>query len=179
MKWHTEQRKISDLIPTEHNPRQLTEKQHKELGRSIKKFDLAEIPAINTDNQILAGHMRLKIMAQLGRGDEVIDVRVPDKKLTKKECEEYLIRSNKNTGEWNIDILANSFDLSDLIDYGFEEQELVGSSVENLTEKEIEIQPYKKIHILISIDVDKIQLLGNLLDQLREIEGVEIEQSAN
>ena len=124
MKWHTEQRKISDLIPTEHNPRQLTEKQFKDLKKSVEKFDLAEIPAINTDNQILAGHQRLKIMAALGRGAEVIDVRVPDRKLTKKECDEYLVRSNKNSGEWNMDALANCFEVEDLRDWGFEDFEL-------------------------------------------------------
>lgn len=124
MKWHTEQRKISDLIPTENNPRQLNEKQYSDLKKSLKKFDLAEIPAINTDGQILAGHMRLKIMSDLGRAEEVIDVRVPDRCLTKKECEEYLIRSNKNTGEWDMDILGNSFEVPDLKEWGFEDAEL-------------------------------------------------------
>lgn len=121
MKWQTEQRRISDLVPTEHNPRQLTEKQFNDLKKSLTKFDLAEIPAINTDNQILAGHQRMKIMAALGRGDETIDVRVPDRKLTKAECDEYLVRSNKNTGEWNFDELANSFDIDLLKEWGFEE----------------------------------------------------------
>ena len=104
IKWTTEQRKISDLIPTDGNPRQLTDKQYKELKKSLKKFDLAEIPAINQDNSILAGHMRLKILAEL-KGDHEIDVRVPNRPLTKKEAEEYLIRSNKNTGEWDMDAL--------------------------------------------------------------------------
>ncbi len=61
MKWHTEQQKISELIPTGHNPRRLTERQEKDLRRSLEKFDLVEIPAINKDGQILAGHQRLKV----------------------------------------------------------------------------------------------------------------------
>lgn len=131
MKWHTEQRKINDLVPYEHNPRQLTEKQQKDLQASIEKFDLAEIPAINTDNMILAGHQRLRIMQLLGRGDELIDVRVPDKKLTVKEVKEYNVRSNKNTGQWDYDILANHFELDDLKLWGFEEWELkLGSDFE-------------------------------------------------
>ena len=124
MNWTTEKRRISDLIPTVNNPRILNEKQHADLKRSLKKFNLVEIPAINQDGQILAGHQRLKIMAALGRGDEEIDVRVPDRQLSKKECDEYLIRSNKNTGEWDMDELANSFDLDDLKDWGFEDAEL-------------------------------------------------------
>lgn len=124
MKWTTEKRKINELVPYEHNPRQLTDKQHKDLESSLKKFDLVEIPAINTDGTILAGHQRLAIMQQLGRGNEEIDVRVPDKKLTDKQVKEYNIRSNKNTGEWDWDILANSFELDDLQEWGFDAKDL-------------------------------------------------------
>lgn len=65
-----------------------------------------EIPAINTDNKIVAGHQRLKIMQLLGRGKDTIDVRVPNRKLTKQEFEEYLLRSNKNTGDFDFEILG-------------------------------------------------------------------------
>jgi DNA modification methylase len=123
MKWHTEQRKISDLIPTENNPRQLTQKQYSDLEKSLKKFDLAEIPAINTTGQILAGHMRLKVLTALGRGDEIIDVRVPDEELSPGDCQEYVIRSNKNTGEWDWDTLS-SFDTDDLKEWGFDDKDL-------------------------------------------------------
>lgn len=88
IKWHTEQRKINDLIPFEGNPRQMTEKQKEDLQKSLEKFDLAEIPAINTDNTIIAGHQRLKIMQLLGRGKEIHDVRVPNRKVTIKELQE-------------------------------------------------------------------------------------------
>lgn len=124
MKWTTQQRKVSDLIPYAANPRQMTDKQNKYLTKSLEKFDLVEIPAINTDGTILAGHQRLRIMQTLGRGDEVIDVRVPDRLLTEKEVQEYNIRSNKNTGEFDFDILANSFDTTDLLEWGFDEKDL-------------------------------------------------------
>ena len=117
--WKTERRKLSDLVPFEHNPRQLTKKQYKDLKQSLQKFNLAEIPAINIDNQIIAGHQRIKILLQLSKNGQTIDVRVPSRKLTKKEVEEYNIRSNKNTGEWDWDIMANNFDVEDLLDWGF------------------------------------------------------------
>lgn len=125
LNWKTEKRKISELIPTEYNPRQLTEKQVKDLKASIEKFNLVEIPVMNLDNTILAGHQRLKILSLLGRGAEEIDVRVPDRQLTKQEADEYLIRSNKNTGGWDWDLLANGFDAEDLVDWGFEKDELM------------------------------------------------------
>lgn len=120
LKWHTEKRKVKDLIPFEGNPRQMTEKQVQDLQKSLEKFNLVEIPAINTDNKIIAGHQRLAILKLLKREKEIVDVRVPNRKLTEKEFEEYLLRSNKNTGEWDWDLLAN-FDKDFLEDVGFDE----------------------------------------------------------
>ena len=124
LKWHTEKRKLSELIPYDKNPRQLSKKQHEDLTKSIKKFDLAEIPAINTDNVICAGHMRTMILKEQNNGTDIeIDVRVPNRKLTPKEFQEYLIRSNKNTGEFDFEKLAD-FEFEDLKDWGFEDYEL-------------------------------------------------------
>jgi DNA modification methylase len=124
MYWHTEKRKISDLHPTEYNPRKLNKKQQADLTKSLEKFDLVEIPAINTDNQVLAGHQRIKILSVLGRGNEEIDVRVPDRLLSKEEADEYVIRSNKNVGDWDLEKLTEAFNLDDLKDWGFEDFEL-------------------------------------------------------
>lgn len=124
LEWHTETRVVSSLAPFEHNPRILTEKQAEDLRHSLERFNLVEIPAVNTNNMIVAGHQRLKIMEMLGRGKETIEVRVPNRALTDEEFREYLVRSNKNTGEWNWDVLANAFDTDKLLEWGFTEEEL-------------------------------------------------------
>src|SRR3990167_924333 len=124
MKWTTEKRRVNDLLPYANNPRQMTEKQDKDLKESLRKFDLVEIPAINRDGIILAGHQRLRILRALGRGEEEIEVRIPNRQLTKKEVQEYNIRSNKNTGEWDFDKLANNFDVGELLEWGFSEKDL-------------------------------------------------------
>jgi DNA modification methylase len=121
--WHTETRLVDDLIPYEKNPRTLSDKQRRDLETSITKFNLVEIPAINTDNTVIAGHARLKIMKALGRGQEEIEVRVPNRQLTKSEFEEYLLRSNRNTGSWDYELLK-SFDTSFLLDIGFDDGDL-------------------------------------------------------
>ena len=123
LEWHTEKRKIKDLIPFEGNPRQMTEKQNNDLTKSLEKFDLVEIPAVDTDNIIVAGHQRLRIMQLLGRGKEIIDVRIPNRKLTDKEFSEYNIRSNKNLGEWDYLLLAN-IDKDLLKNIGFDKIDL-------------------------------------------------------
>ena len=121
--WQTEKRKVDDLVPHAKNPRTLSEKQRKDIEASITKFNLVEIPAITTDNGVLAGHVRLKIMQALGRGQEEIDVRVPSRTLTAKECEEYLLRSNQNTGSWDYELLK-AFDTSFLLEIGFDDTDL-------------------------------------------------------
>jgi ParB-like chromosome segregation protein Spo0J len=130
--WRTEKRKLADLVPASYNPRKLTEKQYSNLKESLEKFGLAEIPAINTDNLVLAGHQRLKVLTDLFGKDYEIDVRVPNRKLTDAEAKEYNIRSNKNTGEWDWDILGNHYDMEELLSFGFQEFELggLGASVE-------------------------------------------------
>jgi len=124
--WVTEKRKVNDLIPFTDNPRQMSEKQVEDLKQSLINFNLVEIPVINTDNLIIAGHQRLKIMQLLSRGEEEVDVRVPTRKLTDAEVREYNVRSNKNTGSWDWDILANQWDEAELIACGFSEDELSG-----------------------------------------------------
>lgn len=130
--WKTEKRKISDLIPYDQNPRTMTKKQAEDLKKSLERFNLVEIPVVDTRDRIIAGHQRLKILIMLGRGEEEIDVRVPCRELTDKEFQEYLIRSNKNTGSFDFDILANAFDTVDLVEWGFDQKELWGQSLDNV-----------------------------------------------
>ncbi|NBT86363.1 MAG: hypothetical protein EBT45_07735 [Alphaproteobacteria bacterium] len=46
-----------------------------------------------------------------------IEVRVPNRQLTAWEAEEYLIRSNKNSGEWDWERLANEWEVKDLFNF--------------------------------------------------------------
>lgn len=117
--WQTEKRKVSELKGYEHNPRVMTAKQFEELKDSIIKFNYVEIVAINTDNVLVAGHQRIRALIDLKRGNETIEVRVPNRKLSKKEFQEYLIRSNKTQGEWDFDILKTVFEIKDLDNWGF------------------------------------------------------------
>lgn len=115
---------MSQLIPTTYNPRRLSEKEASDLKESLKKFNLAELPVINADNTLLAGHQRCKILASLHSKKMEIEVRVASRLLTKEEADEYLIRSNRNTGNFDYDMLANHFEQSDLLAWGFSEKEI-------------------------------------------------------
>ncbi|HEY5236120.1 MAG TPA: DNA methyltransferase [Rhabdochlamydiaceae bacterium] len=124
LSWKTEFRKIKDLTPFPTNPRTMSKEQARQLIDSLEKFDYVELVAINADNTILAGHMRIKAMQQIGWGNISLEVRVPNRQLTDEEAKEYVIRSNKNTGGWDFDILASDFDVGDLHNWGFTAEEL-------------------------------------------------------
>lgn len=119
LSWTTITKKANDLVPQAVNPRTISPKQMSELKKSLQKFNLAEIPAINLDGRILTGHQRIKALQLLGRGEELIDVRVPSRQLTEEEAKEYLIGSNSLGGDWDFELLK-SFDLDMLLDVGFD-----------------------------------------------------------
>ncbi len=123
LSWKTIQKTVNELVPQDINPRIITDKQMSDLTRSLKRFNLVEIPAVDTNGTILAGHQRIKVLKILGRGDELIDVRIPNRKLTEKESKEYLLASNKLGGDWDFELLK-SFDFEALEFAGFDTIEL-------------------------------------------------------
>lgn len=117
--WETIKVKVKDLVLLELNPRKISEENKQKLIESLEKFNLVEIPAINTDMQIIGGNQRVTALMLVGRGEEEIDVRYPNRKLTKKEVKEYTIISNTHAGEFDFDMLDLEF--SDVIgDIGFD-----------------------------------------------------------
>ena len=112
--------KINKLKPATYNPRQISTKQYNDLKKSLSKFSLVEPIVVNKDMTIIGGHQRLKIWKELKHTE--IDCVVLD--LSKEEEKELNIRLNKNTGDFDMDILANEFDIDELTDWGFKHIDL-------------------------------------------------------
>jgi len=124
--WKTEKRKLRELVPDPNNPRRMSAHDNRQLKKSLEKFNLASIPVIDTSNNILAGHQRIRLLKTKHGADHEIDVRVPSRDMTEEEITEYRLRDNRNHGEFDYDILANNFDIDYLEDVGFRGGELVG-----------------------------------------------------
>lgn len=120
LKWETKKVKVKDLIQLDINPRKISEDKKQKLVESLEKFNLVEIPAVNTDLQIIGGNQRVTALLLVGRGEEEIDVRFPNRKLTKKEVKEYAIISNTHAGEFDFDILEMHFEEINFEEIGFE-----------------------------------------------------------
>jgi len=130
--WRTERRKVKDLIRYEKNPRKLSDVQLEGLKRSLKKFNVAELPCINTDGTLVAGNQRVLALSLLGRGDEEIEVRVPNRPLSDAEFRDYLLTSNRSGADWDFEKLAADFDLSELLNAGFDSLDLANIFDNNL-----------------------------------------------
>jgi hypothetical protein len=125
--WKNERRKLRDLIPWDDNPRSIKRDEAVRLVDSLIEFGQIETIAIEPDNTIVDGHQResvWKAASQFGPDYEV-DVRVANRKLTLEERQKLVIFLHKGAvGEWDFDALANSFEVDDLLKWGFSEEEL-------------------------------------------------------
>lgn len=124
--FETQKRKVKDLVPYKFNPRKMRDEQVENLKKSLEQFGVVELPVIDADDTVVAGHQRLKVLMMIGRGEDMIEVRVAKRKLTDEEFQKYNIISNKVVGDWDWDILANHFDIDLLKEAGFSEADLIG-----------------------------------------------------
>ena len=127
---------INDLKASEYNPRQISKKQFKELCESIEGFGLVDPIIINKnperENIVVGGHQRLKACKKLGfKKIPCVEVNLD----INKEME-LNVRLNKSGGEFDIDMLANTFDIHNLKEWGFTDLEL-GFNIDKI-EKEKE-----------------------------------------
>jgi DNA modification methylase len=126
MTWHTEQRRLGELIEWDKNPRKLSKQDAEQLRKSIAGFGIVDPFIINTNNRLIGGHQRKKVMVKDGCSlDTLVDVRVPSRELTERELEELAIRLNRNTGEWDFNLLEKNFNKDDLVTWGFSIDDLL------------------------------------------------------
>ena len=116
--------KISELKPSEYNPRTFSEQALLDLKESITRFGFVDPIIVNSaenrKNIVIGGHFRLKAAEALGI-DEVPVFYINIADLQKEQ--ELNLRLNKNLGEWDWSLLAN-IDENILLDSGFQKVEL-------------------------------------------------------
>lgn len=152
---------INSLNPAKYNPRQISNKQYEDLKASIDKFGLVDPIIANHDLTVIGGHQRLKVLRELG-AEKIPTVRVH---LTKEDERELNIRLNKSGGTFDMDILANEFDIVDLKNWGFKDIEL-GFNVDKLQDDlsdKIELQ--YKIEVDVTSEKEQEQLYNDLTNK--------------
>lgn len=121
LEWRTEQRQVKDLIPLEKNPfGKISEEKKQRLEDKLRRLGVYQIPTIDLNNELLTFNKRRHILMAIGRGEEIIDVRVPNRALTAKERQEVILSDNVHEGEWDRQILEDMFSDIDLDEIGID-----------------------------------------------------------
>lgn len=116
-------RQLSELKKLDNNPRSITKEQLSKLKESIQQNpDYFEArPLILSDRTgelvIIAGNQRYDACIALGL-TSVPTVLISN--LTEEREREIIIRDNVNNGQWNMDVLANSWDADELKGWGMD-----------------------------------------------------------
>jgi len=168
--------KISDLKPLEQNPFKPRDPELKKLKKSIQEFEkmlsIRKI-VIDENNVILGGNKRY--FALLALNYKEIPMEWIDKRndLTEAEKKEFIVKDNVGFGDWDLEILE---------DWGvpFEDwTDIVKNENNSTSTKEtLQINPYKKAHILISYSPENHIHISDILNNL-DTNIFEICKSAN
>jgi hypothetical protein len=165
---------IDEIKENPNNPRSISKGKFRKLVNSIKEFpkmlDVRPL-VINSEGYVLGGNMRLKAIKELGFQE--VKVIVADE-FTKEQEKEFLIKDNLPFGEWDIDMLANEYNLEDLVNWGFSASELALEKIEDIiNETEYDEDPVYPISPKISEKHDYVMIVcdnsidyNNLLTKL-------------
>lgn len=168
-------KKLEEIKPYVGNPRVNSEAVSK-VAESIKLFGMKQPIVIDSAGVIIAGHTRYEALKSLKSKTAPCIVA---KDLTKDQAKAYRLVDNK-AGElatWNTHLLAIEIeDIEiDLTFFGFDDTcDGAPPSIEKS-----ELRPYRKVHYLVSFDINHNDSFLEILDKVREIEGVEIESTLN
>ena len=114
---------INKLTSHSNNPRVIKDEQFKKLCKSIQDnkdyFETRPI-LVNKELIIFAGNMRWRAAKEVGMTE--VPVSIMD--ISENRQKELMIRDNRENGEWDFDLLANNFEIDDLLEWGFDEKDL-------------------------------------------------------
>lgn len=154
---------IKDLIPADYNPRKWEAEAVTNLKESIKRFGMVD-PIIanrspNRKNVVIGGHFRLKVAEDLGfKTVPVVYLNISD--VAKEK--ELNLRLNKNTGEWDWDLLAK-FNESVLSEIGFSSQEL-----DDIFDLDLEPEKFDLQKELKKLNINRVEIKKGQVWQLGE-----------
>jgi hypothetical protein len=187
---------IRDLHFDSNNANKGTSRGRALLGDSIQQYGAGRSILLDKNNRIIAGNKTAEVAGENGLqniivvdtdGNDLVAVRRKDLDLeTDKRARNLAILDNR-VGELDLEwdfpkINDLQIDGEDMEKLGFDEGELFalsGDMTEKLPEKTVALKPYKKVHVLISFDLDKTADVQDALDKIKKIKGIEVETQTN
>ena len=170
---------IEKLNHYDNNSKIHTKEQIEHIANSIREFGFNDPLGIaGEDNIVLEGNGRVEA-AKLLDMKKLPCVRLDH--LTKEEQQAYVIAHNSLNLETGFDDGILFQELKRLQEFDFTN---FGIDVDKYLKTCIRVQkrllkPIKKVHYLISLDINKNDKIEHLIDRIKRIEGVEIESTTN
>jgi len=133
------------------------------------------------DYYILDGHQRVKALNSLredGYDMPMIPVAYIEAE-SKQDAKDKLLGITSQYGEFDDIELKTWIEETEGIDFSFDVSYSTVEGEEATGIKDVELKPYTKSHILISVDQNKYLEVANVIKQIEGIEGVEVEQGSN
>ena len=174
-----ESRLLADIVPYAKNAKKHDNRQINNVAESIKQYGFVQPIVIDRDGVIVIGHCRALAAKKLGM-KEVPCVCVDD--LTPEQVNALRIVDNKsNESEWDFDLLADELadlDLSDFdFDFGIEAEE-ENEINEEIHTTERELEPYKYIHYLVTIETNEHDRYVEIMKTIEEM-GATVKMTRN
>lgn len=173
---------IKEIKPYERNPRIIPDRAIDAVASSIMEFGFRNPIILDKNHVIIAGHTRYLAAKKLGL-EEVPILYADD--MTPEQVKAYRLADNKTgeLAEWDATLLLNEIkDLDSEFDLSETFKDILASDSadeENEKLEEMELKPYRKVHYLISCDVNINDSVLKAIETLQYQEGVEIESTAN
>jgi hypothetical protein len=126
---------ISKIRPNPTNPRTIKKAKFRKLVESIHSFpQMLELRPLVVDDDmiVLGGNMRLQACKEAGLMEVPI---IKASELTEEQKQEFIIKDNLPYGEWDIDALANEWDLDNLVQWGMSAAELALAEIEEMVDE--------------------------------------------
>lgn len=163
------------------NPRKIQPHRFEKLKKSIEDapelLDYRRLLVFphNGKYVVVAGNMRLKAAKELGHTE--MPCYILDESTSAEKLREYAIKDNVGFGEDDFSLMKFEWNLPELTNWGME--------IEAPTEEpsseihEVELKPFEKVHYLITLDLNKNDKVVDLIAQLKQIDGVEVQDTLN
>ena len=180
---------INKIFINSVNPRLIKDHKFNQLVKSIKEFpEMLKLRPIivNEEYDILGGNMRYKACQELGM-EEVWIIKADN--LNDKQIEQFVIKDNIGFGEWDWDMLANTWSPEELKEWGLDvwqpEEEVdysilddddladdlsdMKNGVKKAIQIEFELEHYDEASDLVRLFRNKGNYVGGMImDYLRE-----------
>lgn len=174
-------KRLDEIKPYENNPRH-NDNAVDAVVNSIREFGFKVPIVVDSDGVIVAGHTRYKAAQKLGL--QTVPCLVADD-LNDEQVKAFRLADNK-VGElatWDLDALKVELDNIgeiDLSGMGFDLTLHDDKPAEDIIEPtEKEINGYQFVHYMVTVDINHHDKIIDLINQLKEIEGVEVESTIN